>query len=160
MWPLCSKSSIVCTLSTYLYHNEVLFHVFLFVKAFSMSNPTSIRHSQIDARSIFIPCFQYDSTQVLMMSHSKYIASTFSMVGRFFGLLDTAQTRCPISICWILSRLGRFCRFSHSRFVCFLPFCNEEFHFCNCGCCNLYVQKIIPILKIHLESISHLYDFI
>ncbi len=70
-----------------------------------------------------------------------------------FSYLETAQTWCPISICWILSHLGRFCLFS----PCFLPFCNEEFHFCNWGCCNLYVQKTIPILKIHLESISHLW---
>ncbi len=63
--------------------------------------------------------------------------------------LETVQTRCPISICWILSRLGRFCLFSRSRFVCLLPFCNEEFHFCNCGCCNLYVQKTIPILILY-----------
>ncbi len=59
MWLLCAKSSIVCIqLIIYLDRSEVLFHIFLFVKVCSMSNPISTRHSQLDDRSIFIACFQ------------------------------------------------------------------------------------------------------
>ncbi len=54
------------------------------IHACSMLNSTNLRHSQPDARSIFIPCFQYDSTQVLMMSHSKNTGYTFSMMGGSF----------------------------------------------------------------------------
>ncbi len=43
----------------YLDRHEVLVYVFLFVNVCSISNTTSIRHSQPDARNIFIACFQY-----------------------------------------------------------------------------------------------------